>query len=511
MLTGGTCHQCKRKSDKPKMQCRNPECGFLYCWTCCKRYSSFQFDEEARSWICPFCQGDCNCGACLSKTGRSHLIGSNFGTTGARAEAQRLGESVEDYLKRTAKREKAFDRVRLVDAATDIPCPPLPQVWLDYLDQSLESKKPKLARPVKRRKITEGDEGISGTGGKGKGKGRGKGKKRAESGGAESHTAAVENGTSEPPWGKKKRKTMDPDDGAPTKPAPIVLKFVLPQPYKRAKEVDSDGETVHGYSEDGSPPPRSDRSVSSSTHSEVHHVVQHAAPSTNEFLARLTAPGMDRTDSEMSINTSLTETHDSPLLVDPGPLGVHAGDLTLAEHAALPDQSLDKTLPLPFTPPRPVLGTPRTPLTPGVSLNSNVNLARLGLLPDIAAPDLLGTAYPTLAAEGGQQFNLDRTAIEQTASFERVEFEQTASLEYTESLISGPVTNRSNGSNTVPTSPPRGNDTPFASSQVNGLTLNVPMIHPYPQHFPKRKRPPPPIEHIVRHPKHRPIEEQQWT
>lgn len=35
----GTCHQCKRRSDKPKMACRNvdPECKNLFCDTCCKR------------------------------------------------------------------------------------------------------------------------------------------------------------------------------------------------------------------------------------------------------------------------------------------------------------------------------------------------------------------------------------------------------------------------------------------------------------------------------------------
>lgn len=38
-LPKGTCHQCRRRSDKPKMQCRNvdPECMNLFCSTCCRR------------------------------------------------------------------------------------------------------------------------------------------------------------------------------------------------------------------------------------------------------------------------------------------------------------------------------------------------------------------------------------------------------------------------------------------------------------------------------------------
>lgn len=38
-LPEGTCHQCRRRSDKPKMQCRNvePQCRNLFCETCCKR------------------------------------------------------------------------------------------------------------------------------------------------------------------------------------------------------------------------------------------------------------------------------------------------------------------------------------------------------------------------------------------------------------------------------------------------------------------------------------------
>ena len=36
-LVGDHCHQCRRKSDKPKMRCRNKACGLAYCVTCVQR------------------------------------------------------------------------------------------------------------------------------------------------------------------------------------------------------------------------------------------------------------------------------------------------------------------------------------------------------------------------------------------------------------------------------------------------------------------------------------------
>jgi hypothetical protein len=36
-LMGDHCHQCRRKSDKPKMSCRNKACGLKYCVTCVQR------------------------------------------------------------------------------------------------------------------------------------------------------------------------------------------------------------------------------------------------------------------------------------------------------------------------------------------------------------------------------------------------------------------------------------------------------------------------------------------
>ena len=39
-IPGETCHQCRRKSEKLKMKCRNvnPICRANFCETCCKRY-----------------------------------------------------------------------------------------------------------------------------------------------------------------------------------------------------------------------------------------------------------------------------------------------------------------------------------------------------------------------------------------------------------------------------------------------------------------------------------------
>lgn len=39
LIPGQACHQCRRKSEKPKMQCRNvhPACRATFCESCCKR------------------------------------------------------------------------------------------------------------------------------------------------------------------------------------------------------------------------------------------------------------------------------------------------------------------------------------------------------------------------------------------------------------------------------------------------------------------------------------------
>jgi hypothetical protein len=39
LISGQACHQCRRKSEKPKMQCRNvnPACRAAFCESCCKR------------------------------------------------------------------------------------------------------------------------------------------------------------------------------------------------------------------------------------------------------------------------------------------------------------------------------------------------------------------------------------------------------------------------------------------------------------------------------------------
>jgi hypothetical protein len=39
LLPGDSCHQCRRKSEKPKMKCRNvdPMCRAIFCESCCRR------------------------------------------------------------------------------------------------------------------------------------------------------------------------------------------------------------------------------------------------------------------------------------------------------------------------------------------------------------------------------------------------------------------------------------------------------------------------------------------
>lgn len=84
------CHQCRISSRKPKMSCQNieVECSLRFCENCVDdryvrlfkrpaasrlpiafvyfRYD-FGFDDESRLFICPVCQGYCNCSRCLEE------------------------------------------------------------------------------------------------------------------------------------------------------------------------------------------------------------------------------------------------------------------------------------------------------------------------------------------------------------------------------------------------------------------------------------------------------------
>ncbi|KAI0089713.1 hypothetical protein BDY19DRAFT_82367 [Irpex rosettiformis] len=77
----GFCHQCRGNNGYAKMQCRgmreNGEpCLLLFCEKCVlKRYSTSQltFDLGATDFVCPKCEGFCNCTTCCKKRGEVYV------------------------------------------------------------------------------------------------------------------------------------------------------------------------------------------------------------------------------------------------------------------------------------------------------------------------------------------------------------------------------------------------------------------------------------------------------
>lgn len=68
-----SCHQCRRKTQIPKMQCSR--CDFKYCERCLTvRYDDMVFDPEAPIFNCPKCLGYCNCSRCLIRSGFGDLV-----------------------------------------------------------------------------------------------------------------------------------------------------------------------------------------------------------------------------------------------------------------------------------------------------------------------------------------------------------------------------------------------------------------------------------------------------
>ncbi|KAI0083425.1 hypothetical protein BDY19DRAFT_998574 [Irpex rosettiformis] len=77
----GFCHQCRGKNGYAKMQCcamreNGDPCLLLFCEKCVlKRYSTSQltFDLEATDFMCPKCEGFCNCTTCCKKRGEVYV------------------------------------------------------------------------------------------------------------------------------------------------------------------------------------------------------------------------------------------------------------------------------------------------------------------------------------------------------------------------------------------------------------------------------------------------------
>lgn len=61
------CHQCQRNDKGEVVWCS--KCSKRYCLCCTKRWYPLQTVEEIAK-ACPFCQGNCNCKACLRRGGR---------------------------------------------------------------------------------------------------------------------------------------------------------------------------------------------------------------------------------------------------------------------------------------------------------------------------------------------------------------------------------------------------------------------------------------------------------
>ncbi|OCF40078.1 hypothetical protein I317_06091 [Kwoniella heveanensis CBS 569] len=168
LIPGQACHQCRRKSEKRKMKCRNVNsvCNATFCETCCKRYSYFDFDEESRSFICPLCKDICNCSNCIRKRNLAHLLDGKSGFKrssikyhmGAKAQGEM---TVQAWLEQAVKKDLGapFDCVRLVDRAYDIITPNLPPE--EQMGGAIDGKlgKPKHGRK-KKVKVAKGDGAV---------------------------------------------------------------------------------------------------------------------------------------------------------------------------------------------------------------------------------------------------------------------------------------------------------------------------------------------------------------
>jgi len=72
---GTTCHQCRQKTIDKKTECSKCESGYgIFCGICLfHHYGDDIHDVLANpdQWVCPSCQGVCNCSICLRKQGRA--------------------------------------------------------------------------------------------------------------------------------------------------------------------------------------------------------------------------------------------------------------------------------------------------------------------------------------------------------------------------------------------------------------------------------------------------------
>ncbi|KAK6905160.1 hypothetical protein I203_105980 [Kwoniella mangroviensis CBS 8507] len=263
LIPGESCHQCRRKSDKPKMKCRNvnPICRATFCETCCKRYSYFDFDEESRSFICPLCKDCCNCSNCIRKKNLAHLLGASKGKIQRKSLKYAMGADAGDQLSVQAWLEKAvkdvskapFDLIRIVDQDKDIISPETPLVEEEEIGETIVVEKPKAKRArmnqpfssiekkvkVHPPMVRQDDDGVD----KPKAK-RGRKKKVVDA-----NEEEIINNLPE----RKQVKTNTKNLIVKLKIPRLVANDMSMRPVahaERVKEVDSDGDTVGDWSDD---------------------------------------------------------------------------------------------------------------------------------------------------------------------------------------------------------------------------------------------------------------------
>ncbi|KAJ9118569.1 hypothetical protein QFC22_003789 [Naganishia vaughanmartiniae] len=162
-----TCHQCRESNRDAKMLCGNADtnCDLKYCKECVEeRYAlidllasvakrpptdmsklrhryDFRFQADSRLFICPVCQGYCNCAPCLEKSKLIEKLHLAEIMCGSREEFERIlnkYKNVQRFLEAMgAAKAPPVPRtiihgIRLVSKAEDKKSLPIPQdVYLD--------------------------------------------------------------------------------------------------------------------------------------------------------------------------------------------------------------------------------------------------------------------------------------------------------------------------------------------------------------------------------------------
>lgn len=164
-IPGESCHQCRRKSDKPKMKChsKDPDCGLEYCKSCVDNRYDFPFDADSRVFICPKCLGNCNCTLCLKYSPGFEQLRLTLKNTFGRSrfnlqEAAKNAPNVQTFLesigfaKAAPRGSDEIHAIRFVRKATDTITPPIPDSTYKAL---LAERRKALAKPRVRSQAME--------------------------------------------------------------------------------------------------------------------------------------------------------------------------------------------------------------------------------------------------------------------------------------------------------------------------------------------------------------------